>query len=143
MKNKNNDNDDDDDDKYNDDNGSDLWANHMKNLSARYDKFVYIFISVKIYVIIEVDLRWITKIKREKWIQNYWLWQVFCEEITAWTYVWKSLKSLLNEWVLVMSWSCDWSLKWEEDVMLILRSMQPSRLLNNKKDLLYMLWLSY
>ena len=50
MWNKNNN---DDDDKYNDDNGSDLWADHMKNLSALTNLYIYIyiFISVKIYVI--------------------------------------------------------------------------------------------
>lgn len=43
MKNRNNDNDDNDDDKYNDDNGPDLWANHMKNLSALTNLYIYLY----------------------------------------------------------------------------------------------------
>ena len=44
MKNKNDndDDDDDDDDKY-DYNGPDLWANHMKNLSALTNLYIYLY----------------------------------------------------------------------------------------------------
>ena len=45
MWNKNN-----DDDKYNDDNGSDLWADHMKNLSALTNLYIYIYIYIYIYL---------------------------------------------------------------------------------------------